>query len=143
MNESELLREVQIEFSRRGDRLFRNNVGQAWAGKTQRYPESTTILLHPGDVVVRRARPLNAGLCVGSGDGIGWRSITITQNMVGRRVALFTTVEVKNTNTKVTKEQQAFVEAVRSSGGIGVIARSVEDAISGVDGWIESLISRG
>ena len=89
-------------------RLFRNQVGSL--------PDPRT------------GRLVTFGLARGSADLIGWRTITVTQAMVGTRLAIFTSIEVKVPTGRVRPEQQAWLEAVQGAGGIAVIARSVEDA---------------
>ena len=79
-------------------------------------------------MVVRQGRPLHAGLCVGSGDLIGYSTIEITPDMVGQRVAVFASVEVKAPKGRVSPEQAAFAQHIRSVGGLSGIARSVADA---------------
>ena len=59
------------------------------------------------------------GLCKGSADLIGWTK-------TGR----FLAVEVKSKKGKVTEAQSIFINRVNMSGGIGFIARSVEEAVS-------------
>ncbi len=61
---------------------------------------------------------LNYGLCVGSSDLIGF-------TLRGRFVAC----EVKYKG-KLTKEQANFLEQVNAAGGLGIVARSVEDVIT-------------
>ena len=68
------------------------------------------------------------GLQPGSSDLIGWRTITITPQMVGQRVAVFASIEVKSTTGRVRQEQQQWLDAVQAAGGIAGVARSVEDA---------------
>ncbi|QPC45372.1 VRR-NUC domain-containing protein [Kaustia mangrovi] len=105
----------------RGDaRLFRNNTGMGWAGNATR--------VNPSDVLVRNARPLHAGLCTGSSDLIGWRSVLITPDMVGQTVALFTAVEAKGPTARTTTAQRKFIDAVNRAGGLAGLARSVADA---------------
>ena len=89
-------------------RLFRNQVGSL--------PDPRT------------GRLVTFGLARGSADLIGWRTITVTQAMVGTRLAIFTSIEVKTPTGRVRPEQQAWLEAVQQAGGIAVIARSVPDA---------------
>ena len=64
----------------------------------------------------------------GAGGLLGWRSITITPEMVGQRVAVFASIEVKSTTGRVRQEQQQWLDAVQAAGGIAGVARSVEDA---------------
>ena len=130
MNEAELQRRLMMALSTAGTRVFRNNVGQAWAGTAELCRSSPrTVTLYPGDVVIRNARPLHAGLCVGSSDLIGWNTVQITPEMVGRKVAAFTAVEVKTTTGRLTGPQEIFLNTVRSAGGIGIVARDVDSAV--------------
>jgi len=74
-------------------------------------------------------RPVNFGLCKGSADLIGWRTVTITPEMVGQQIAIFTSIEVKSSSGRVKPEQQQWLNAVQAAGGIAGIARSVGEAM--------------
>jgi hypothetical protein len=64
----------------------------------------------------------------GGSDAIGFRSVTITQDMVGQTVALFAAIEVKAESGRVRPEQRAFIDMVTAFGGIAGVARSAEQA---------------
>ena len=68
------------------------------------------------------------GLARGSADLIGWRTITITPEMVGKQLAVFTSIEVKTPTGRIRPEQQAWLDTVQTAGGIAGIARSIRDA---------------
>jgi hypothetical protein len=106
-SEQSIQQHIRVACSRDNCRLFRNNCG-----------------------VLRDQRgvPVRYGLQTGSSDLIGWRTTTITPEMVGQRVAVFTSIEVKSTTGRVRQEQQQWLDAVTSAGGIAGVARSVEDA---------------
>lgn len=107
--ETTLQQQIRLALGTRSDlRLFRNQVGQL--------PDPRT------------GRPVQFGLARGSADLIGWRTITITPEMVGQRLAVFTSIEVKTPTGRVRPEQQAWLGCVQSAGGIAGIARSVQDA---------------
>jgi len=74
-------------------------------------------------------RPVSFGLCKGSADLIGWRSVTITPEMVGQQIAVFTSIEVKSSSGRVKPEQQQWLNAVQAAGGIAGVARSVGEAM--------------
>ena len=76
----------------------------------------------------RTGRLVTFGLARGSADLIGWRTVTITQAMVGSRIAVFCSIEVKTPTGRVSSIQQAWLEAVTHAGGLAGIARSVSDA---------------
>ena len=74
-------------------------------------------------------RPVSFGLCKGSADLIGWRSVTITATMVGQTVAVFTSIEVKAATGRIRPEQQQWLNAVQAAGGSAGVARSVGEAM--------------
>jgi hypothetical protein len=107
--ETDIQQRIRLAVGTRSDlRLFRNNTG---------------TLPDP-----RTGRPVQFGLARGSADLIGWRTITITPEMVGQRVAVFTSIEVKTTTGHLSPTQQAWLGTVRTAGGIAGVARSVRDA---------------
>ncbi len=107
--ETDIQQRIRLAVGTRSDlRLFRNNTG---------------TLPDP-----RTGRPVQFGLARGSADLIGWRTITITPEMVGQRVAVFTSIEVKTITGHLTPAQQAWMGTVRTAGGIAGVARSVRDA---------------
>lgn len=116
--EDDIMRKIQIGLSTVGARVFRNNVGLGWIGKPIRFTKTEYIEVHAGDVLLRNARPLHAGLIEGSSDLIGWSAN-------GR----FLACEVKTANGKPTEKQVDFINAVKAAGGVAFIARSNEDAI--------------
>jgi len=129
MLEREIQSLVQLELSKFGSVTFRNNVAQAWVGQLVDRTQSGTIVLS-------NARPLHAGLCKGSSDLIGWTSITIGAEHIGRQFAVFTACEVKTPRGVVTGEQENFLAVVDSAGGIAILARRPDDVERGVKEWI-------
>jgi hypothetical protein len=109
MTEQQIQQAIRLAISRGDTRLWRNNTG--------------TLL-------DRQGRPVQFGLCKGSSDLIGLRSITIGPEHLGQRVAVFAAVEVKSSTGRPTVDQLAFVDTVQSMGGMAGIARSVDDARS-------------
>lgn len=86
--------------------LFRNDNGQAHyrtpAGK---------------DVHIRY------GLQPGSGDDVGWTVVEITPDMVGKRLAVFTSCEYKSERTGdgMSDDQRRWHNQVRRDGGISEV----------------------
>lgn len=109
MKEKEINNEMMLEFTKLDARLFRNNVGM---------------------LKDKRGRAVKYGLCTGSSDLIGWTRIKITPEMVGNTVAIFTGIEVKAGRTVTSDAQKNFRSAVEKAGGIGMIVRSVDEAIT-------------
>jgi len=107
--ETTLQQQIRLALGTRPEaRIFRNQVGSL--------PDPRT------------GRLVTFGLARGSADLIGWRTITVTPAMVGTRLAIFTSIEVKTPTGRVRPEQQAWLQAVQQAGGIAIIARSVPDA---------------
>ena len=106
-SEQHIQQHIRLACSTGPVRLFRNNTGVL---KDQ------------------HGRPVSFGLCKGSADLIGWTTRTITADMVGQQVAVFTSIEVKTPTGRLTPEQRHWLEVVGSSGGVAGVARSVADA---------------
>jgi hypothetical protein len=114
MTEQQIQQQIRLQCSRGPVRLHRNNTG--------------TLRDQHG-------RPVQFGLAKGSADLIGWTTRTITPDMVGQQVAVFTSIEVKSATGRLRPDQRQWLEAVQAAGGIAGVARSVEDAmgLTGVD----------
>lgn len=131
MSEGVVWKQVMLRLSRGASRLFRNNTGTGWVGtgKPFRVSTPTTVKMYPGDVLLRSARPLHAGLCTGSSDGIGWHSVVITPEMVGQKFARFLAVETKAPKGgRIRPEQAQFIQSVLAAGGVAGVARSADEA---------------
>ena len=106
MGESDLLTAIRLEAPKYGCTLMRNNVGCL------------------KDIT---GRTVKFGLAVGSSDLIGW---TLCND-----AAVFTAVEVKMRGKKPTREQAAFIAAVKQAGGIACVAYSINDLKNAIEGW--------
>ena len=111
--EQQIQQQIRLACSTGPARLWRNNVGR---------------------LQDQHGRMVTFGLCPGSSDLIGYRTVTVTPEMVGQELAVFTAVEVKSATGRATKEQTAFIEHVRQAGGRAGIARSVAEAVAIVTG---------
>lgn len=127
MSEQALRKQVQIALSRLGARLFRVNTGLAWVGKLHFHQPGVRLVL-------TEPRPIRMGLATGGSDLIGWTTVTITPEMVGHPVAVFTAIELKTGRLRETREQAVFLDAVRRAGGLAGVARSAEEAVRLVQG---------
>ncbi len=122
---------VLLELSRQGATAFRVNTGTGWVGtgKPIRITSRQSVVLHPGDVVLRGpVRPLHAGLVKGGSDVIGWDSVVITEDMVGKTIAQFLAVECKDDNGRLSTEQRIFLDNLAAAGGKCGVAYCAEDA---------------
>ena len=91
-------------------RFFRNNVGRLPDPRTGRWIE------------------FGVG-GKGAGDLIGWRTITVTPEMVGQPIAQFVSLEVKTASGRVRPEQENWKRVVERCGGVAAVVRSEEDAL--------------
>ena len=106
---------------------WRNNVGTGFVGQAKRIQKNCVVECHPGDVVIRNARPLKSGLCKGSSDIIGITPVFITEGHVGQTLGVFTAVEIKTKTGRATTDQVNFLDVVRKNGGYAGIARNNDD----------------
>jgi len=113
MNEMNRLRAIMLGLSTPGVRLFRNNCGA----------------LKDADGRLIRFGVANPG----GSDLIGWRSLTVTPDMVGRKLAVFLAIEVKGERGKATDHHRNFITRVRADGGLAGVARSIDDALGIID----------
>jgi hypothetical protein len=124
--ENNLMRVIMLAVGKCKDlKLFRNNTGQAWQGSKKIFEERNGRRV----LILYDPRPIDAGLCNGSSDLIGWKTVTVTQDMVGKKVALFTAVEVKSEIKSVASAAQInFLTVIREMGGVAGLARSTDEA---------------
>ena len=126
--ERNLQNEILLATSAAGATVFRCNTGVGWAGRATRAAKPESIKLTRGDVLIRDARPLHAGLIKGGSDVIGWTPVEITPDMVGHVVAVFTAIECK-VDSRQPEAQSNFIETIKKAGGFAGFAQSVEDAL--------------
>lgn len=126
MKETNLLRLILLSLGKYGNvRLFRNNTGQAWQGDRKKFT------VENGQRVLKmwNPRPIDAGLCEGSSDLIGWTTVTVTPEMVGKEIAVFTAIEVKKEiESTASAKQINFLTVIRKMGGFAGLARSSDEA---------------
>jgi hypothetical protein len=111
MSEASILANVRIALAKAGVTIFRNQTGA---------------------LRDRQDRLVRFGLCKGGSDLIGFRSVLVTPDMVGTRVAVFVACEVKDTDGRATAEQTNFLRTVLEAGGIAMLVRSPEEAVAGL-----------
>lgn len=134
--ETKIQAQIRKECSLPENRLFRNHVGSGYS------PEG----VHTGlnliyDTELRKKVTIaiqkgyqTFGFGKGSSDLIGIQQVTITPDMVGQKVGVFTAVEVKDPNHKTgidhLKRQQNFINVINGLGGRAGFATCVNDAKS-------------
>ncbi len=94
-------------------RLIRINAGTGWSGKIVKHDQEILILKNP--------RPFH-GVPAGWPDLIGWETVEITSDMVGKKVAVFCAEEIKATGD-LTDQQKKVKKLILEMGGIYRIVR--------------------
>ena len=139
--ETPLVADIRLALGelRRASRMFRNNRGAGWLGPvvaSGNNPDTGKFR-----AVIEPARRVEFGLVNGAHDLLGWTSVVITPEMVGRRVAVFTSMEVKD-GARPSAEQQTWARNVTAAGGIAGFVHSPDEALQLVDvpgnGWCGS-----
>jgi hypothetical protein len=140
MTERAIQNEILLAASAGGYTLFRNNVGLGWQGTVSDLPAGTLIQLPGGKrfwldgrcKLIANPRPLNAGLCEGSSDLIGWVTVMVGPDLIGRSLAQFVGIEVKTPKGRESKPQATFRRVVTEAGGLALVARGPGD-VPGVE----------
>ena len=137
VTENTVLRKVWLELGSES-RLFRVNTGRAWVSGT-----GQSRRLDDGSVLLPKARPVTLGFGLadgrplkGAADLNGWTTVTITPDMVGRKVAVFTALEIKRPRGgKIGEEQRNYCDQVNYAGGISGIVNTPEAASKIIASW--------
>lgn len=110
LSEKELQNIIRLEASRKGIHLWRNNSGAAYMrdGRLLRYG------------LANDSGILNES--IKSSDLVGIKPVIITENMIGRMIGQFISVEIKNsewryTGTKPEIAQKRWIDLIISLGG--------------------------
>ncbi len=97
-SEHEIQQRIRLACGRGAVRLWRNNTG---------------------GLVDQQGRFVRFGLCRGSSDLIGLRSLEVTPELVGQQLAQFVALEIKTPHGAVSPEQRAFLRAGPAARGCG------------------------
>lgn len=132
MRESASQQQIMLAMARMGALPYRNNVGACTdeSGRVIRYG------------LANSSAQMNAA--IKSSDIIGITPVTITPEMVGRTVGVFTAIECKRPGWHLTpgdkrgQAQQKFIDIVVSAGGMGGFATGPDDVSAIISGWINA-----
>jgi len=105
--ETAVWKKALIALSPLGYRLFRN---QRYHGQVVRNGQVTP-------------QWVDTGLTDGAGDLIGYKIITVTSEMVGKKIARFASIEAKTDTGTASADQKNFINQVKSDGGIAGIIK--------------------
>jgi len=109
--ETTLQQQIRLAVGTRSDlRLFRNQVGSL--------PDPRT------------GRLVTFGLARGSADLIGWRTVTITPDMVGKTIGVAVQPEFKAGRGQQSASQAGWQRAVEARGGVYRLVRSDADMLA-------------
>ena len=118
-SEAEIQQEIRLAAPKMGVTLLRNNQGA--------FKDEQGRLVRFG---LGNESPNQNFL---SSDLIGWTETIIDESMVGKRVAIFTSIEVKREKDTTKKErkvkQENFIQWVQSRGGLAAMVNSVEQFV--------------
>lgn len=107
-NESQILNEIRLAIAPHCT-VNRNNIG-AYKSPSGHYIKYG--LFNPGGA-----------------DLIGWKTITVTPEMVGQKIAQFVGLEVKTPTGRIRPEQENFLRVLKAAGGLGGVVRSPAQAV--------------
>ena len=119
MQENKIQTDIRLQCSNPTNRLFRNHVG---TGYTQWSVNAALNKMYDIEVRKRAEKEIKKGFFshgfgLGTSDIIGIQSITITPDMVGKKIGVFTAIEVKDPNHKTNPEllnkQNKFINIIR------------------------------
>ena len=120
-SEARIQQEILLEASKKGIRLFRNNVGAV----------TTVDRRHIRFGLANSSASVNKQLK--SSDLIGITPVIVTRDMVGQTLGIFTSVECKHSGwglrpgDKHAQAQLRWIKLIRSLGGIGGFTSSIEN----------------
>lgn len=132
--------EVKLRASDWGCKLFRNNSGMLFN------QEGVPVRYGLGNV----SKKFNSQ--VKSSDNIGWTRITVTPEMVGKTLAVFTAFEDKTPAFKIkaayregSREaaQLKFINIVKQAGGIAGFTRGAHDVDTILNEYVTWCVSNG
>jgi len=120
-SEKAILNDTLVQVSALPETIcWRNNTGTAWAGRRVDARIGQTIVVKPGMTIIMNAQPVSFGL-PGSADIMGASA--------GRPVA----IETKTAIGRQSDLQVNFEAAWTKAGGLYILARSPEDALTALD----------
>lgn len=121
--------------------MFRVNSGMAWLSGIG--PKGVRWAKDRSYVQITAPRPIAIGFGLvdgdpvsGPGDLIGRTTVIITAAMVGKKIAVFTSLEAKNSSGgRRRPEQIRWDEQTRAAGGISGFFSSEEEAEAIISDW--------
>ena len=94
---------------------------------------------HVGVLKDEKGRFHRFGLCKGSADLIGYTTIEITKDMIGKKLPVFTSIEVKTNKGRVREEQKQWLNAMNNINAVAGVARGSSDVEGILQDYIRNL----
>jgi hypothetical protein len=131
-----LQNKIRLEISKHHlGTIFRANVGRGWTGQV------SNMVMNPDTnrIMITNPRPFNTGLPVGFPDLFGLKTIEITPDMVGKSIAVFVALEIKDKGGRVSEKQKNMLSFLQQQGARAGIARSMPDVIRILNGEVKDV----
>ena len=102
---------------------FRFDSGSGYVGGREFVAKKDgAVQVKKGDVVVVNPKRITYGI-PGAGDRVGWTETIVTDDMIGKKVAVFTSIEDKSATDRIGVNQLIFLLNVLRAGGIALVYR--------------------
>lgn len=116
--QTETVKQIANKLLLENPTLFRNDNGVGWHGQQVIVVTNGQVPVARGNKILVHPQRFTYGLCPGSSDYIGWESVIVTPEMVGKPIAVFKCIEVKTEHDRLSPQQRKWNRAVRLAGGI-------------------------
>lgn len=129
-NEIDLMRQIQVQASSAGARLWRNQVGTGLMVRAKSSAQREEIIRACQALAEKlggSAPRVTFGLPTGSGDLVGFVPHTVTTDDVGKRLPLFACPEVKTRTGRLSDEQKHWRDYISSVGGAWAELRGIDE----------------
>ncbi|HAV7961484.1 TPA: hypothetical protein JK846_003598 [Escherichia coli] len=121
--------------------LFRVNTGRAYVSGLG---PAGVSKLSDNSILMKAARPIGMGftnprgeIVTGVSDLNGWTTVEITPEMVGQKIAVYTSIETKRTKGgRTSSDQVDWIQKVTEAGGIAFVANNAQSALSQLTDWL-------
>jgi hypothetical protein len=122
MGERRRLEDIWLKFPN----TFRMDAGSCWPYEKKKQFKAKKDGVFPvkkGDIIVKNpSGPIPYGIS-GAGDRLGWSEVEVTPEMVGKKLAVFTSIEDKSETDCIGVNQIIFLINVLKAGGIAKVFR--------------------
>lgn len=132
-SEKRIEQETMLRVQDFGGVVFKNNTGTAFRG------EKRTM---NGKMILTNLQFIKYGLDVGSADLIGVLPVTVTPDMVGKKIGVMLSIEMKKDkfgSYRATGEQLQWMKFMKQMGAIAFVCDNPDDLHKEFNDWKASL----